>query len=279
MVFFDPIKRGWKLSKLSWAVVKKDPELMVYTIFSGVMFLMAISMIYVPELLEMSWTNDGNGNFTTAYFAWIFCCYMSASIFVVFWNCAIVTSAHERLMGGDPTFASGIVNTTRHLPTIVLWGVISGTVGLILRALRMGASERRDVFSQVLSFIAETAWWIMTFFIVPMIVIEGRGVKDSLSNSKSLFSKTWGETIGSGVGIGLIGLLFAIPAVIVGIFLYQLNPQAGMLVLALSVGLIVIWTNTAESVSRAALYMFAKTGEMPKLYQENGMKSYTFETD
>ena len=279
MGFFDPIKRGWKLSKLSWAVVKADPELMVYTIFSGIMFLMAMAMVYVPEILEMSWTNDGNGNFTSAYFAWVFFCYMSASIFVVFWNCAIVASAHERLMGGDPTFVSGIVNASRHLPTIALWGVISGTVGLILRALRMGASERRDVFSQVLSFIAETAWWIMTFFIVPMIVIEGKGVKDSLSNSKSLFSQTWGESIGSGVGITIIGVLFAIPAAIIGIFLMQIDQLTGIITLVLLVGLIIIWVNTAESVSRAALYMFAKTGEMPKLYQESGMNSYTFESD
>jgi hypothetical protein len=279
MGLFDGLKRGWQLSKLSWAVVKKDPELMVYTVFSGVMFMMAMAMCYLPEMLELNWTNDGNGNFTVNYYIWVFCCYMFASIFVVFWNCAIVASAHERLSGGDPTFASGIASAAKHLPAIALWGVISGTVGLLLKALRnAGRGDSRNMLTQILSIIAETAWWIMTFFIIPMIVLEGNGVKDGLSNSKRLFSKTWGETISSGVGIGFIGLLFAIPGVIIGILVMQVHVLAGLATLALFVGLAIIWTNTAESVSRAALYMFAKTGDMPKLYQESGMRTYTFES-
>ena len=49
MGFFDTIGRGWKMSKLSMAVVKKDPELMVYVFLSGVMALSAMVAMGLPE--------------------------------------------------------------------------------------------------------------------------------------------------------------------------------------------------------------------------------------
>ena len=36
------------------------------------------------------------------------------------------------------------------------------------------------------------------------------------------------------------------------------------------------WTNAAEQVAVVALYRFAKDGQMPKIYQDNGMQTYTF---
>ena len=281
MGFFDTIARGWAISKLSFGVVWRDPELLVYMLFSSIMvgltvFAGALPGIgYEMEMPMFDWamTEDLETGETTAtgpYLAWIFVTYTIGATFVVFWNCAITYSAHMRLTGGDPRFMTGISAAMRHLPTIVDWGIITGIFGILMRLIRDAAANSKNPAMQVVgaifAFIAETAWWITTFFIIPMIVLEDKGIRDAFNSSKGLFVKTWGENITSGLGVGLIGFLLVLVAFAVGIPLILLGlVLPGIIAIVVLVLLAVLWTNTAEVVVVAALYEFARTGEMPDL--------------
>ncbi|MCH2448483.1 MAG: DUF6159 family protein, partial [Candidatus Poseidoniia archaeon] len=207
---------------------------------------------------------------TVPYLGWIFITYTLGATFVVFWNCAITYSAHMRLTGGDPRFMTGISAAMRHLPTIVAWGIITGIFGILMRLIRDAAANSKNPAMQVVgaifAFIAETAWWITTFFIIPMIVLEDKGVRDAFNSSKGLFVKTWGENITSGLGVGLIGFLLVLVAFAVGIPLILLGlVLPGIIAIVVLMLLAILWTNTAEVVVVAALYEFSKTGEMPDL--------------
>ena len=65
MGFFAAIGRGWEMSKLSMSVVKKDPELLVYMIISGVMSLACLIGMSMPQTLEMAWAVNPDGSFTS----------------------------------------------------------------------------------------------------------------------------------------------------------------------------------------------------------------------
>jgi hypothetical protein len=97
-----------------------------------------------------------------------------------------------------------------------------------------------------------------------------------LKSSKSTFFGTWGENITSGLGIGLVGFLIAIPLVILTLALTTALGPAGLLVGAIGFGLLLAWVNAAEQVAVVALYRFATDGKMPKLYRDAGMQIYTF---
>ena len=127
MGFFATIGRGWEMSKLSMAVVKKDPELLVYMIIAGVMSLACLIGMSIPQFLEMEWAVNPDGSFTGAYLVFTFVAYMVLSIIVVFWNCAIIANANIRLTGGDPKFADGVSAAVKRLPLIIMWGIIAGT--------------------------------------------------------------------------------------------------------------------------------------------------------
>ena len=71
-------------------------------------------------------------------------------------------------------------------------------------------------------------------------------------------------------------MLIGIPLVIITIGLTVAMGPAGLLVGAILIGLLIPATNAAEQVAVVALYRFAKDGKMPKMYQDNGMKTYTF---
>ena len=279
MGFFATIGRGWEMSKLSMAVVKKDPELMVYMIIAGVMSLACLVGMSIPQFLEMEWAVNPDG-FTGAYLGFTFVAYMVLSIIVVFWNCAIIANANIRLTGGDPKFADGVNAAVKRLPIIIVWGIIAGTVGLLLKALE-GAARSSDndaarAMAAFVHFLGGLAWWVMTFFMIPHLILEGQSVGDALKSSKKTFFSTWGENITSGLGIGLIGFVIAVPIIAVTLGLTVVAGPVGLFFGAIAIGLLIAWTNAAEQVAVVALYRFAKDGQMPKIYQDNGMQTYTF---
>jgi len=285
MGFFDTIGRGWNLSKLSFSVVKADPELLLYTFLSAMMVFVTIAAAAYPgyeaEIKEGShWamtdpvTNPETGEeerqATSSYMAWIFLTYMVGSIIVVFWNSAIIVSAHERLTGGDPTIMTGIKAAFSRIHIIILWGIIAGTVGLLLRIARDAISNKKapaalKILAAIMLWMVEVAWWIYTFFIIPMIVLEKKGIREGLRDGRSLFRKTWGENITSGLGIGLITLFGIIVSLLIGYLIFMISPIAGIVIAAALIGILILWANTAEVVVVAALYEYAKTGKMPNL--------------
>ena len=280
MGFFATIGRGWQMSKLSMSVVKKDPELMVYMIISGVLSMAAFVAIAIPQIMEMSWAIDAEGAATPAYLGFTFVGYMLVSIIVVFWNCAIVANANIRLSGGDPSFSDGFRAALSRLPIIILWGIIAGTVGLLLKMLE-GAARSSDndamkVLATIVHLIGGLAWFVMTFFMLPYMIIEGKSVGESLSSSKNMFFKTWGEQITSGLGIALIAFLIGIPIVIITLALTVAIGPIGLIFGAICIALLVATVNAAEQVAVVALYHFGTTGQMPQLYQDAGMMTYTF---
>jgi len=290
MGFFDTLSRGWTLSKLSFSVVKADPELLLYTFLSAMMvFITIIAAAYPGYEAEQSdeshWamtdpfinpeTGEEERQPTSSYMAWIFLTYMVGSIIVVFWNSAIIVSAHERLTGGDPTIMTGIKAAFSRIHIIILWGIIAGTVGLLLRIARDAAKKNSKgpikIVAMVVLWMVEIAWWIYTFFIIPMIVLEKKGIREGLRDSRSLFGKTWGENVTSGLGIGLITLVGIIVSLLIGYLVFMISPIAGIIIAVALIGILILWSNTAEVVVVAALYEFSKTGKMPDL-NGNGAK-------
>ncbi len=285
MGFFATIGRGWQLSKLSFSVIKADPELLLYTFLSAIMVFATIGAASYPayeaDQTEGShWamtegtdseTGEATSEPTNQYMAWIFLTYMVGSIVVVFWNSAIIASAHERLTGGDPSIITGIKAAFSRIHIIVLWGIITGTVGLLLRIARDAISNNQKahpavkILAYIVLWLVEVAWWIYTFFIIPMIVLEKKGIGEGLRDGRALFGKTWGENVVSGLGIGFMSIIGIVISVIIGFLVMSFSPIAGIIIMITMIGLTILLCNTAEVVVVAALYEYAKTGKMPDL--------------
>jgi hypothetical protein len=118
---------------------------------------------------------------------------------------------------------------------------------------------------------------MMTFFMIPHMIIEGKGLGESLKSSKAMFYKSWGENITSGMGIGLItGFFVIVIAVLTFGMMIVLGPLwfVGLIIGALGISLAIAWGNAAEQVAVTALYLYSKNGEMPQIYQDLGMKQF-----
>ena len=277
MGFRARIGRGWRVTKLGMHVVRADPELMAYMLFSGIFSIIAAIAI-LALTGGLGFFVGGEEGAESGVYVGTFLSYMAIAIITVFWNAAIIASAHERLTAGtNPSFSYGIKQAMKCLPQIVIWGLISGTVGLIITAFQsMQQSDNLvvSIFGHIASFIVQVAWWIATFFVVPMIVLDNIGVGESMSKSPELFKQTWGEDVVSTTGTGIINILVCLLIVAICLPLFALGEIGiglGILVMFAGIAISVLFFSACEAVNRVSLYYFAKTGESPPLAQKYGL--------
>lgn len=275
------------MTKLGIAVVRADPELMVYTLLSGILSLLAIGVGISGSIgLDVLATDpecvgeECGSELIFGHMAIWFVFYLIVSIITVFWNAAIIASAYERLTAGtNPSFSYGIGQAMKCLPQIFIWGLIAGTVGLFIQILE-GLANNDDsppplrLVAGIASFIIGVAWWILTFFVVPLIVLERASVFDSMGRSPELFRGTWGEDVASHIGTGLLMTLciFILTAISVPIMMIgDVGPVLGLVILAVGVLFAVLFFSTVEAVNRASLFYYAKTGQAPPMAQKVGI--------
>jgi len=275
------------MTKLGIAVVRADPELMVYTLLSGILSLLAIGVAISGSIgLDVLVTDpecvgeDCGSELVFGHMAIWFVFYMIVSIITVFWNAAIIASAYERLTAGtNPSFSYGIGQAMKCLPQIFIWGLIAGTVGLFIQILE-GLANSEDsppplrLVAGMASFFIGVAWWVLTFFVVPIIVLERASVLDSMGRSPELFRGTWGEDVTSHIGTGLLMTLciFILAAVSVPLMMLgDVGLVLGLVILAVGVLFAVLFFSTVEAVNRASLFYYAKTGQAPPMAQKVGI--------
>ena len=128
---FGSISRSWQIVKESLSVIKEDKEILLFPIISGVLTIILLVSFIVPVFLILA----SEGIPDIAAIALLFLFYFLSSFIIIFFNAGLVTCAYIRLNGGDPTFRDGLSNATSHIGKILVWALISATIGIILRVV------------------------------------------------------------------------------------------------------------------------------------------------
>ena len=275
---FQRFSHSFQLVKESFAVLKKDKEIMLFPILSGILSVLALISLFIPFTI-ISLANDFS---PSLFYTLLFVYYVITSFIVIFFNTGLITCAHMRLNGKDPTFNDGLKHAWKHVGNIFIWSLISATVGLILRMIvdRIENSERLGPIGKIVGMIfiglLGMAWSFLTFFVIPVMVFENRNAFESIKHSGSLFKKTWGENVIGQFSMGLIfGLLFLVGAgAILVAFLTGSFPVilivGGLTLLYFT--LLVIVSTSLNGIFVAAMYNYAKTGKVPAAYSPELVK-------
>ena len=260
-----------KLAKSSWAVLKADKELLLLPVLSAIATVIVAATFIVPLLFTGSDTSEIGG---TGYVV-LFAMYVVLAYITIFFNAALVHAAHERMHGGDPTVGSALRGAMARAGRILPWAIVSATVSIILRSIE----ERVGIVGRIVAGFAGIAWSLVTFLVLPVLVIEGVGVADAIRRSGSLFKRTWGENVAAQIGFGLLGFALAIPALV----LLFLAVSAGSTLGAVLVVVAVLWIigvslvmATLNGIFQTALYLFASEGAVPGGYFDDVSFNDTF---
>ncbi len=279
---FATIGRSWQLFKLCLHVLSVDKELIFFPIFSTIGVVFVTLTFFGVTFGIGSFERLETGAFSALDLVAVFGYYVFSYFVIIFFNAALVFAAHERLEGGDPNIRSGLAGASSRIITIFFWAVIAATVGLILQILSSQARERGGIIGiigQIVVAIIGAAWSLITFFVVPLIVIEHRGLFDSFKTSLSMLRRTWGEQVVGNFGLGLIQFGATILAVLIAVvlgFVLSLLGTAGI-VLAVVIGIVLVVGvslvfATLSGIYKAALYNYAADGQVPELFTEDTIR-------
>ena len=262
------------LAKVSWRVLRKDRELLVIPVLSFLASIAALALIWLPTLSAVDASGlAGESEDPGAILLVVgVITAMVLSIVSVFFNGALVAGAYERLSGGDPTVRSALGRAVSRLPGLLPWAILTGTVGLVLQAVR----ERAGWLGRFVVNMVGMAWETATFLVVPAVVIDNHGAVSGLKASASLLKRTWGENIAARVGFGLLGFIAIIPAVVVVAAAGALGGAAlvlGILVAVPYVALLVVVLTALNAVFQTALYLYATTGSVPTGFADSNLQA------
>ena len=278
--FMNRIKRGFRITKLGIHVVKADPELMVYLLFSGIMSVLSFGAV-LTFTGGLGFVIGNDEGFEGGVAVGTFISYFIVSVITVFWNAAIIASAYERMTTGrNPSFSYGIKQAMKCFPQILIWGLISGTVGVIISFFEAMADSDNIVVAiigRIISIMISVAWWMTTFFVVPMIVLEKNGVFESMGKSPELFERTWGENIVASAGTGIINFIVILTIIIVCLPLFifgEIGAALAFILIVIGIAISSLFFTACDAVNKASLYYYAKTGEEVPLAQKYGLDTY-----
>lgn len=257
--------RSWELVKLCWSVLRQDKELVVFPIVSTIAVVIVTASFIVPGIFTGYWTDVADNGAGISLFVLIVLFYLVQYLIIVFCNAALVSAALVRLKGGDPTLGDGFRGAWSHITIILGYAAIAATVGLVLQLIR----QRAGAAGAIVAGLGGMAWNIITFLVIPVLVVEGVGPITAIKRSAGLLKKTWGEQIIGTAGIGLVFGLIGLAIGVVGIGLGVLAISAGVLVLGVALlvlavlGIVVVslLSSTLHGIYAAALYEYAVGGD------------------
>jgi hypothetical protein len=277
---FQRISNGFSLAGSTWRVLTRDKHLIAFPIVSGFLFLLVVASFVVPLATLVDWNRvqqqvQANNNKPPAWtyavaFGFYFCTYFV----IVFCNSALISCALLRFNGETPRLSDGFKMALARLPQIFAWALVSATVGVLLKAIENVHEKAGEIVASLLG----AAWSIMTYFVVPVLVVEKVGPMEAVGRSVSLLRRTWGEALVGNMGLNFILFLLFIPIIIVFV--------AGVLVLAngmvpVGIALMVVAgilfqlhmaiSSALGTIFLAALYQYASDGRVPEGFDRDAM--------
>ena len=108
---------------------------------------------------------------------------------------------------------------------------------------------------------------MVTYFVVPVLVVDGVGPIEAVKRSSAILKRTWGESIAGEGGLGIISFLLMLPAFLLialaavagaGPVLVVVVPVVILYIVALSVVFAAL-----GAIFRTGTYIYATTGKAP----------------
>ena len=259
------IGRGWRLAKDSWAVLRRDRSLIAFPLLAFAFGAIAFALLIAPGIAAAAAADS-----EWVVLPFVLVAAYAATFVSIYFNVALAGAAALSLQRRDTTVAEGMAVARQQRGPIAKWALLQVTVGLLIGAIEglLRESPLGGLAASLFAGLAGAAWSIATFFVVPVLALEGLGPGAALKRSAALIKERWGEGLVGTASIGFAVFLVVLLPVVVfgGIAFLTLDsaPVVGLAAIAVVV-LILIAAGVLGSalgvIFRVALFRFATAGE------------------
>lgn len=271
------------LTKQTWGVIRHNPYLLLFPVVAmivGTVVVLIVIGVGVGALgfsgasADLAAAADGGDlSLSTKIIGiavFVVAAYLGTLITQVCMG-GLVHCADQELQGHDSSFGAGIGAAVGRLPDLIGWAAIQTAVGWLLSLIQGNGGDNVvvNILRLVLATLASVAWSVITFFVLPMIMLRGKGPIEAIKASVALIRKTWGMQIRGGVRLGVIvailGILPGFVALLGGFyFLFAEKYAVGVPLITLGVVVILvaqILISALRAVFSVALLYYAEDGQ------------------
>jgi hypothetical protein len=299
----EKLKRSWLLFKTSVHVIAHNKTLLVFPILSFCLTALIILFFLTPVAFIKTgfrydqfehWKAVGQTFFTTTHevvnqvgnthssgelrfkpigMILAAALYLLCMFLATFFNVAFFHQILAALRGGTVSVGAGLRFAVSKLPSILLWSLFAGVIGLIIKTLE----EKVGLLGQIVLRLIGTAWSVASVFAVPVLILDPtKNPIEILKKSALTLKKTWGESLAGYLGLQfggglvlIISLFFLGGAVVLSIVLqtFWILAVAGVFWVF---GLVAFGylSSVAGQVYRCALYVYASEGTIPAPFNQ-----------
>jgi hypothetical protein len=253
------IRRGWGLTKKSWALLNEHRALIRFPLYGAVATTLLAIVFLGPGLYLLDQDSLAGAIPLLVIGVYVL------SVVGFYFSVALAACADMIFRGQtNVTVADGLEVARSRFSQICGWAAVSTAI-----SVAMGALENQGgIGGQIAARLVGMAWSLITFLAVPVIAIEGTGPLETLKRSASMFRERWGQQITGNVAIGgAVFLLGVIPAAILivgGVLIWSSASFLGALLVvigALVLAIAMLISRALSGIFGVALYRYALDGE------------------
>jgi len=264
------IRRGWALTKKSWALLNAHRELVRFPLYGGVATIILGIIFLAPGAYALDQHTYGIGVPLLVIGIYVL------SVIGIYFSVGLAACADLIFRGHDATVSDGMAVANQRFSQICGWAALSTAIGLVIGVLE----NQGGAFGDIAARLVGMAWSLVTFLSVPVIAIEGTGPLQTLKRSGALFKQRWGQQITGNIAIGgvifLLGFLPGVALIAIGVIIW---PSVGFLgaVIAVIGALIIcvalLVSKALSGIFGVALYRYALDGEVLGGFTEEDLES------
>lgn len=191
---------GKPLVEASWALLKRDPSMVVLLVVGGLASSLAFALVALPTYLIVGLPVDGRGDplglvvYAVAVFA--------STLVSTFFLGAVVDAAMQRADGGDPTFGTAMAAAWERRSQLIAWAAMAAAVAVALRLL-----QRFGLAGAIVRLLAGVSWAVATAFAIPVIMAEGTMPLETVKRSAHVLTSRFGSNARAGLRFGVVVIL------------------------------------------------------------------------
>jgi hypothetical protein len=261
---------------MSWRILMEDKKILLFPLMSGLSCLAVAASFVIPLFVTGRWHPPGSAAHPQqmiAYYAFLFLYYYCNYFAIVFFNSALVSYIVMRMNGDNPSIGDGFRAALARWPLIAGWALIAATVGFLLKIIE----DRSERVGQIVAMILGGAWAMVTFLVIPVLVVEQKNPFSALKESTSLLKQTWGERLSMRFSFSAVSLLLMIPAagiIVLGVMAHSL-PILAICIAAVVVYIILLTLvqSALEAIFQTAIYFYARHSQVPAGFDESVLQN------
>jgi hypothetical protein len=264
------IKRGWGLTKKSWALLSEHRELIRFPLYGALLTIPLAILFLGPGLYLLDQQSYGGAIPVLVVGIYVL------SVVGVYFAVGLAAAANKIFQGGEASVADGLAVARSRFAEICGWAALSTAIGLLMGLLE----NQGGAIGQVAARLVGMAWALVTFMAVPVLAIEGTGPLTTLKRSATIFKDKWGQQITGNIAIGgavtLLGVLPAALLIFAGFLLWPSSGAAAVVLILIGTVIMCVALLVSKALSGVfgvALYRYALDGQAVGGFTEEELES------